>query len=144
MERTLVIILFVVLLVGLGHIYHNSSLKEGAEVLVTSKPQCGGTVPGRDYASIHAKIKTYLDNQVKKGKMNKGQRKAHLAAEHMIHIYDRALNKYITMRDNGRTKTQIYAGLMDAGLINPYHMGHKELKFIESLAQSLDVRVASP
>ena len=137
MERTLAIILFVLLLVGLGHMYHNSSLKEGARG-VLSTPQCGHALDG-NYREIKSKILRHIKNKETNGDISPQEARAMKKAEHMIHTYSRAIDLYY--QNNGDKHNTISAGRnLDPPLFNQGPMGSNEFKFIKKLAKSLEAR----
>lgn len=130
MERTLAIIVFVLLLVGLGHMYYNNSLKEGMDGIAPK--QCGAPLDGDDYASLKKKIHNHIDRK------HPERARAMKKAEHMIHTYSKAIDLYYKY-DGDRRKT-LSKG-REIGLFNKGQMGVNEFKFIRSLAKSLEARV---
>ena len=126
MERTLAIILFVLLLVGLGHIYHNSSLKEGARGERGCRP-LDRDLKYRNYSALKEKILLHIAGEVKAGNMTRDQAQAHKSAENMIHVYKQALQDLRNRRPN-------------SARFNQGTMGNRERDFIQKLANSLNAR----
>ena len=143
MKRTLAIILFVLLLVGLGHIYHNNSLKEGVSDQTAFNEDCmplDVEYQGR-YNELRDKIHLRIDRMVNNQKNNftAADGRAAKAEEHMMHIYKKGIEAVKKARRQGMTSA---ADIRNSSpLFNDGLMGIKEVTFIMRLIDSIESRI---